>query len=160
MRQGKAGRRFAGLLVAALVASVVGCTKADVVVPDERVLSHGEQFMVGVFEPPVARHGVLREGTVVVDDSGCLALQYSATGGTRVLAVPTGSAVSSEGTVFIKDLGAGETGPPEGPGMRLHVKEPVRFVGPEVSLGDKDAETVIMPPGCAAAGTRVLLVVP
>jgi hypothetical protein len=95
----------------------------------------------------------------VVHASRCLALRHSspAGGGTRVLAVPVGSFVSEQGTVYVADA-TGEAGRTDGPVMAAHVGARVRFTGPEVVLGG--GGDIVMPQACGAPGTRVLLVAP
>jgi hypothetical protein len=128
------------------------------------VLWHGEQFAVGTFEPQAAQArsaGTLREGTLVVDQGGCLALQQSSAGhGVRVLAVPVGSYISEHGTVYVVESVPGEAGRSGGPVMAGNVGDQVRFTGPEILLGGSEGLGVAMPASCAGDGTRVLLVVP
>lgn len=162
-RRGRAIRWACGLLAATgLAVMVAGCAEASQGLPPERVLGHGEQFMVGVFEPRAGRVGAPREGTLVVHEGGCLALRHSpaAGSGTRMVAVPVGSSVSKRGTVYVADATAGNTDRTNGPVMAGHVGDPVQFEAPEVVLGRAGGEGVIMPPGCRGNGTRVLLVAP
>jgi hypothetical protein len=176
-RHGHRGRRSRGQvgpgargLVAVTVAAtglagvLTGCARAYHDPAQDRVLWHGEQFAVGTFEPHAAQArsaGTLREGTLVVDQSGCLALQQSSAGhGVRVLAVPVGSYISERGTVYVVESVPGEAGRSGGPVMAGNVGDQVRFTGPEILLGRSAGQGVAMPPSCAGDGTPVLLVVP
>jgi hypothetical protein len=126
------------------------------------VLGHGENFTVGVFDPRPGRVGAPREGTLVVHEGGCLALRHSPAtgGGTLVLAVPLGSSVSEQGTVYVAEDEDDDADRTDGPVMAGHVGARVRFTGPEVVLGGAGGGDVVMPSGCRADGTRVLLVKP
>jgi hypothetical protein len=141
---------------------VAACAGASHGLPPQQVLRHDEQFMVGVFEPRDDRTGAPRQGTLVVHEGGCLALQHSpaAGGGIHQVAVPVGSSVSARGTVYVADASAENTDRTNGPVMAAHVGDLVRFTGPEVLLGGERSEGVIMPSSCSADGTRVLLVAP
>jgi hypothetical protein len=160
------GPRIRGLLAVTVAATALagvltGCTRVDHNLAQDRVLWHGEQFAVGTFEPQAAQAhsaGTLREGTLVVDRGGCLALQPSSAGhGVRVLAVPVGSYISEHGTVYVVKSAPGEAG---GPVMAGNVGDQVRFTGPEIILGWSEGQGVAMPASCAEDGTGVLLVVP
>jgi hypothetical protein len=161
-RRGTAGRRLRGLLaLIGLAVVVAGCARAGQHPPDERVLGQGGEFAVGTFQPPAGGAGVLREGTLVVHASRCLALRHSSPpgGGTRVVAVPVGSFVSEQGTVYVADA-TGEADRTEGPVMAAHVGTRVRFTDSEVVLGGAGGGDIVMPPACGSPGTRVLVVSP
>jgi hypothetical protein len=167
--RGGVGPRVRGLLAVTVAATglagvLTGCARADHHLAQDRVLWHGEQFAVGTFEPQAAHArsaGTLREGTLVVDQGGCLALQQSSTGhGVRALAVPVGSFVSEHGTVYVVKSVPDGSGRSDGPVMAGNVGDQVRFTGPEILLGGPEGQGVAMPASCAGDGTRVLLVVP
>jgi hypothetical protein len=163
LRRGRAVRWACALLAATgLAVLVASCAAASQALPPQRVLGHGEQFTVGVFEPRAGEVGTLREGTLVVHEDGCLALRHSpnAGRGSQVVAVPVGSSVSARGTVYVTDAAADDTDRTDGPVMAAHVGDLVKFTGPEVLLGRGSNKGVTMPPSCSADGTRVLLVTP